>query len=162
MKKDNNIEFKGFLKELLVISYIFVTISIISKLDFLLDWTIIGIMIVSVCIYIYFLYRYIKSIVDKIESDRIENKRGIIFQYFFIVPKVIIFILLTTIPFDIISLLFYYLGFETSIYSTYCLPLLGGYIGESIWLILYISLFYCSNYLIYTYLSYEYPKLFHY
>lgn len=162
MKKDYKIDYKGFLKEVLLISYIFVTISIISKLDFLLDWTIIGIIIVSVSIFIFFLFKKIKSIVDNIESDRIENNRSLIFQYIFIVPKVIIFMVLTSIPFVIIFLLFYYWGFETSIYSTYCLPLLGGYIGETIWVILYISLFYYSTYSIYTYLYYKYPNLFDY
>jgi hypothetical protein len=162
MKKDNKIDFKGFLNELLVISYIIVLISIISKLDFLIKWTIIGTMIITGSWYIFLIFKKIKSTVDLIESNRIDNKRGLIIQYFFIVPKGIFLFVLITIPLDIIFLLFYYVGFETSIYRTYCLPLLGGFIGETIWFILYSSSFYYSLYSTYKYLYYMYPDLLEY
>jgi hypothetical protein len=93
----------------------------------------------------YLLFKTIKGL----EEDRIENKRNIIFQYFFIVPKKFIFSILYTFPFIFIVVLFFIVGEGTSFYTSFCLPLLGGVIGEVIWGLLFSFTFCFLVYQIY-------------
>jgi hypothetical protein len=93
------------------------------------------------------LYKPIKNLFESIESDRISNKKGIFFQYFIKLPKNILLLVLSSIPFFLITYLFYYVGNHTSFIRTICLPILGGFIGEYIWG--------GSFFLIYVYLNYK-------
>ena len=89
------------------------------------------------------------NIIKGLEEDRIENKRNIIFQYFLILPKKIIIYFLYTLPFIFIVVLFFIIGNFTSFYTSFCLPLLGGVIGEVIWGLLFFCTFCFIVYQIY-------------
>lgn len=97
------------------------------------------------------LYKPIKNLFESIESDRISNKTTIFFHYLIILPKNILLLILSCIPFVLITSLFYYVGNHTSFIRTICLPILGGFIGEYIWGF--------SFFLIYVYLNYKIYQL---
>ena len=146
MKGGNKIGNEGFIMLGVVISFPLILISIIFDLEFLSDWTIGGIMVIT---FLWVAYNQIKIIIQGIVSDRIENRRNFLHQYLFVVPKWTIYLLIYTIPFILILGLFFYIGFETKFYTTYCLPLLGGFIGEVVWILLFTLLFCYIIYIVY-------------
>lgn len=129
-----------------LITFPIILISIIFNLESLRDWTIGGIMLIT---FLWGTYNQIKILIQGIESDRIENRRNLLHQYLFVVPKWTLYLLIYTIPFILISGLFFYIGFETKFYNSVCLPLLGGFIGEVVWVLLFTLLFCYIIYVIY-------------
>jgi hypothetical protein len=134
-----------------VIYLIFLMITtFFDVLENVRNWSFMGLLVVSTIWSISFpLIKYFKGV----ESDRVQNKKNIIQQYFYTVPKDIILTIILSIlygiPFLVISGLFYFLVDRTSFYRTVCLPILGGIIGEMIWGFLFILIFGYIIYVIY-------------
>jgi hypothetical protein len=112
----------------------------------IMNWSFIGQLFGFVIVLI--IYNIVKILIG-LEEYRIENKRTFIFQYFYIVPRDLILFIIYTIPFLFIVSLFFYIGYFTSFYETFCLPLLSGVIGELIWYFLFFVVLCLSIYVIY-------------
>jgi hypothetical protein len=151
MNEDLKFKIKSYLMIGSMIYGLLMIFSFIFRIgeDFIF-WTFTAIIILSS---LWGIYYYLQKIIKRTESDRFSNKRNIIHQYFFIVPKRIIFYTLYTIPFIFITTLFYVIGKYSSFYNSFCLPLLGGVIGEVIWGLLFFSTFCFLVYKIYEQLN---------
>lgn len=130
-----------------IIYLIFLMIStFFDVLENIRNWSFMGLLVIGT---IWSLSYQFISYSKGVESDRVQNKRNIIHQYFYIVPKNIILFILYCIPFLLISGTFFYVIDKTSFYRTFCLPLLGGIVGETIWGFLFFFIYCYIIYLIY-------------
>lgn len=156
MSENNNYKMQGYLFLGGIIYFLFLMIT--TFLDVLEDvrvWSFLGLLIISS---LWSISSVLINLSKDVESDRVQNKRNIIHQYFYLVPKNIVLFVLYSIPFLLISGVFFYVIDRTNFYRTFCLPILGGFIGEMIWGFLFFFIYCYVIYLIYKPINRLYYK----
>ncbi len=144
MKEENKYAIQGYLFLGGIIYFIFFGISSYFNIfqDFL-KWTALGLFAIALLSSTGFALSIIfKAIFESIESDRNDNKRNILHQYLVIVPKRTLILIISCVPFIFLTLIFYFVGFRTTFFSSVCLPILGGVVGEVIWHNLFFIFFF--------------------
>lgn len=156
MSENNNYKIQGYLYLGGIIYFIFlITTTFLDVLEDVRVWSFLGLLIISS---LWSISSVLINLSKSVESDRVQNKRNIIHQYFYIVPKNTVLFILYSIPFLLISGAFFYVIDRTSFYRTFCLPLLGGIVGETIWGFLFFFIYCYIIYLIYKPINRLYYK----